>query len=230
MRKIKYISVILVIAVLILLLAGCSRIEVPDILSKSEEKAAEMVKKEGLVPIVEYEYREKEEKGKVFKAIPGVNSIVESGSEVVIYISKGPEKIIAKNAYSRWTSMGKTEDSWNFNMPYVDKGVLYIDCNKVVLKDGITWQESEEAGVSVAELSLTEDFEKTVSAKVKFEKKHIAPFEEQSFVIAVPLEDIGVEKPELLCFRLNAAKDGEEFEQPDEETEEGIRIDFTIEW
>ena len=216
MRKEKYVSILLIITVLFTLLTGCtSRVEVPDILNRTEAKAIEMAEKAGLVPIIEYEYRDKEEKDKVFKTNPSVNSVVESGSEVVIYISKGPEKIVAKNSYIRWTSMGKTEDSWNFNMPYIDRSILYIDCYKVALKDGITWQKSLENGVSVGEVSLTEDFSETFPVKVKFTKEYAAPFEEQSFVIEIPIEEIGVEKPEMLCLRLNAVKD----EVPTEETE-----------
>lgn len=239
MRRIKHLSVVLMLAVFVSLFAGCSRPQVPDIYGRSEEQAVKILKDAGFVPKVYYEYREKEEKGKVFKSNPGIEAVAKQGSEVVIYISKGPEKIIAKNAYSRWTTMGKNEDSWSFNLPYVDKDVLYIECVKVILKDGITWQKSEEDGISVAQASVTENFEKSFPVKVRYDKEYVAPFEEQSFVIEIPLEELEEELPELICVRLNVTKDETEEEEegfiqvvPEgmEIEEEGIRVDFTVDW
>ncbi len=239
MRKIKYVSVVLLIAVFVSLFSGCSRPEIPDIYSKSEEEAVKLLKDSGFVPVVEYEYREIEEKGKVFKSNPAVTATAEKGSEVVIYISKGPEKIVAKNAYSEWTTMGKNENNIDFYLPYVEKGILYIDCFSVVLKDGITWEKGEEDGISVAEVSLTKDFAKTIPVKIKYEKEYVAPFEEQGFVIGIPLEELGEELPELLCVRLNVTKDEAQEEQEEfievvpegiEFEEDKVRVDFIIEW
>lgn len=238
MRKIKYVCVVLMIAVFVSLFSGCSRNEVPDIYSKSEQEAVKMLEDAGFVPVVEYEYREIEEKGKVFKSKPAVTASAKKGSEVVIYISKGPEKIVAKNAYSEWTTIGKNQDTLNFYLPYIDKDVLYIDCYNVILKDGITWQKSGEEGISVAEVSLTKDFEKTIPAKVKYEKEYVSPFEEQKFIIGIPLEELGTDLPNLVCVKLNVVKDAVEEDKkfveiiPEgmEVEEEKVRVDFNIEW
>ena len=217
MRKTKLILTIL----LIILLTGCARTEVPDIMDKKEEKAVKMVKEAQLVPIVEYEYRENDEKGKVFKTRPKITASVKKNTEVVIYVSKGPEKLIAKNAYCKWTTMGKNKDKWGFTLPYVDKGILYIDCNEVVLSDSIKWKNSGEELISSAEASLTEEFEEIVSAKIKYEKEFLEAFEPQRIIFAVPLDELKEEKPANLSFRIPWEKNGDS---------EDFRIDFNITW
>lgn len=238
MRKIKCLSVVLMITVFVSLFSGCSERVVPDIYGKNEADAIKILEEAGYVPVVEHEYRETEERGKVFKSRPAVASAAKPGSEVVVYISDGPEKQTAKNAYIEWTTIGKTKDILNFYLPYVDKGVLYINCHNVILQDGITWQKSDEEGISIAEVSLTKDFKETIPAKVKYGKEYVAPFEEQQFTIGIPLADLGDELPALLCVRLNAIKDVVEEDSevveiiPEgmEVEEEKVRVDFTITW
>ena len=221
MRKTKLISTLLLITTFVSLLTGCARTEVPDIMDKKEAKAVEMVKEAQLVPLVEYEYREDDEKGKVFKTRPKITASVKKNTEVVIYVSKGPEKLVSKNAYCKWTTMGKNKDKWGFTLPYVDKGILYIDCNDVILSDSIKWTKSDEDGISSAEVSLTEEFEEVVSAKVKYEKESVEAFEPQRIIFAVPLEDLKEEKPANLSFRIPWEKNGDS---------EDFRIDFNITW
>ena len=221
MRVKKLITTLLLVTVFAAVLTGCSRTEVPDIMNKKEEKAVEMVKEAQLIPIVEYEYRETDEKGKVFKTRPKITASVKKNSEVVMYISKGPEKIISKNAYCKWTTMGKNKDAWGFTLPYVDKGILYIDCNNVVLSDSIKWIESSEESVSSAQASLTEEFEEAVAAKVKYEKEFVKATEPQRIILAVPVEELQEEKPENLSFKIPWEKNG---------VREDFRIDFNITW
>ncbi|MBQ3023003.1 MAG: PASTA domain-containing protein [Clostridia bacterium] len=221
MRKKNHISKVLLIALVLLLLCGCERIEVPDVIDNTEKTAVKKIEKAGLIPIVEYEYRDRDEKDKVFMTSPRILTTVKKNSEVVVYISKGPEKIVAKNAYCKWTSMGKTEDKWEFILPYVEKGILYIDCHNVVLKDSIEWQKSDEEGVTIAQVSLTEDFEVSVPAKLRYEKKSTAPFEAQRFVLEIELAELGEENPEELNFKLPALKNG---------VSEDIRLDFSVTW
>ena len=142
-------------------------------------------------------------------------------TEVVIYVSKGPENIVAKNAYCKWISIGKSKEKWGFTLPYVNKGVLYIDCNDVVLSESIKWKKSSEEGVGIAEVSLTEDFEQTTLAKIKYEKEESAPFEPMHIILAVPIEELKEEKPSALYFKLATEKNGES---------EDIRVDFTLTW
>lgn len=221
MRKQKIILTFLLITTFASLLTGCARTEVPDIMEKEEVKAVEMVKEAGLIPIVEYEYREDDEKGKVFKTRPKITASVKKNTEVVIYVSKGPEKLVAKNAYCKWTTMGKNKDKWEFTLPYVDKDVLYIDCHNVVLSDGIKWEKSDEDGISRAEVSLTEEFDIVVPAKVKYEKEEVEAYEPQHIIFAVPLEELKEEKPANLSFRIPWEKNGDS---------EDFRIDFNIIW
>ena len=231
MRKMKNVSVVLIIAIVVSLFSGCGRPEVPDLYGMTEGEAVKTLKEAGFVPIVEKEYREIEERGKVFKSSPTVTATAKKGSEVVIYISKGPEKIVAKNAGNK--SIAK---NLSFNLPYVDKGVLYIECFDVAFKDGITWEKSED-GISVTEASLTNDFEKTIPAKIKFEKEYAAPLEKQNFIIGIPLEELGEELPKSLSVRLNVKKDelpeGTVSELVPEDLaleKEGIKVIFSIEW
>ncbi len=221
MKRTKNMSALLLTAVLVSILTGCTRTEVPDIMNKKEAKAVEMVKEAELIPIVEYEYREDDEKGKVFKTRPRITASVKKNTEVVIYVSKGPEKIVAKSAYCKWSAMGKNKDKWEFTLPYVDKGILYIDCHNVVLSDSVKWEKSSEEGVGIAEVSLTEDFEEIIPAKVKFDKEAFASYEPQRLILAVPVEALKDEKPATLSFRLAAEKNGKR---------EGVRVDFTITW
>ncbi len=221
MRVKKSISIILLIAVIASLSAGCGRVEVPDIMGKDEKTAVKMVKEAQFVPIVEYEYRDSDEKGKVFRTRPKANATAKKNSEVVIYISQGPENILSKSAYCQWTSMGKTNDKWEFTLPYIDEGVLYIDCQNVVINDLIEWIESDETSVSSAEVSLTEDFAVSIPAKIKFSKDVVDAGEAQRVIFAVPVADIKAESPEKLFFKFNWNKNG---------VSEEFKIDFNITW
>ncbi len=233
MKGIKYICLTLVITVFVSLFSGCTkRVKVPDIMDKNEKQAVEMIKDAGLVPIVEYEYNDTDKKGEILKVSPRIGNNAELGSEVIIYISKGPEKVVAKNAYRAIIA-----ENLDLGFPYVDKNTLYIECYNVAFKEGVTWEKSEEDGVAVTEASLTKDFEETIPAKIKYEKGYTAPLEKQNFVIEIPAEYLGEELPESISVRLNLIKD----ELPEGKVEElvpeemqlekdGIRIDFMIEW
>ena len=221
MRKTKYISIFLVISVITAIFSGCGRVAVPDLIGKGEEEAVQMVKDAQLVPIVEHEYRDDDEKGKVFKTRPRMDVRLKKNSEVVMYISDGPKKIVSKNAYCKWTSFGTSKDKWGFTLPYIDKGILYIYCNDVVLTDNIKWQKSDEESVSMAEVSLTENFESPVRAKVKYEKEYVAANEKQQIIFAVPVEDLNERKPSNLSFKVDWEKNG---------VPEKFKIDFEITW
>lgn len=223
MKKEMKLITLVIVCMLVSVINGCSigEIQIPDIINTDEDTAKNILSSNGLIPTIEYEYDEETEKGKVFKVVPEVSEKVKKNSKVSIYISKGPKRIESKSSYGEWTFIGSNKDDWQFSNPYINDGVLYIDCYNVVFGTSMMWKDRYQEGKGYGEASVNDTFDKVVPIKIDYEKQQWNSFESQRFVLEVPLNDLGVDKPTDLYFRLAAEKNG---------VHKNILVNFSISW
>lgn len=71
---------------------GRAELRLKDYSGLTEEEAKEMLRAEGFVPLVRYEYSTNTEKGKVLRSEPAANSTVLEGDSVKLIISQGKDR------------------------------------------------------------------------------------------------------------------------------------------
>jgi hypothetical protein len=122
-----------------------------------------------------------------------------------------------------WTNVSPGhQDSWNFNNPYIQGNTLYIPCTQVTFAAPFSWNDPGNSGKLTGEAAVTNYFNGT-KAKVSgvYEKKSFAANESQSFILEIPLDELGNSKPDTVYLRLEALINGKL---------SYVLINFEIEW
>ena len=75
--------------------------KVPDVAGQDVEAAKKMITNSGLVPEVEYKSDDNIENGKVITSAPSAGAEVVEGTKIVLYVSKGTDKVSVPNLIGR---------------------------------------------------------------------------------------------------------------------------------
>ncbi|MGK9171300.1 PASTA domain-containing protein [Inquilinus limosus] len=72
---------------------GRALVNVPDVVAKPVDEARQILKDQGLTPLVEYHRSDAAEKDKVLRQLPpgGTDELVEEGSQIKLSVGAGPE-------------------------------------------------------------------------------------------------------------------------------------------
>ena len=108
-----------------------------------------------------------------------------------------------------WTNVSSGMDNWQFNNPYIQGNTLYLPCTQVTFAAAFAWNDPSNSGKLTGEAAVTNYFNGT-DAKVSgvYEKKSFAANEGQSFILEIPLDELGNSKPETIYLRLEALVNG----------------------
>lgn len=205
----------------VLLLTGCG-IKIPDVLDTEEAVAKNVLSSNGFIPVVEYVYHDDTAEGLVVGVSPAVGESADKNSKVTIYVSKGPSIVFSKDSTIHWYHVSSDgEDEWNFYSPYIEEGILKIECHDVKFYKSIEWKDNNGEGTLFGNASINDTFDKTVPIRAKYEKQKFSAKEAQNFTLEIPLSDLNVQKPTNLYIELYAKVAGKE---------KDISINFTMTW
>ena len=215
----KFFLILLTICISISVCACLNGVNVPDLTDVEVDVAKNILSNNGLIPVVEYAYDDEITYGNVVKTEPESGAIVSKNQTVRVYVSKGPAFLRSKDSTITWYDISDKDDEWSFINPYIDSGIMYIDCTP---KFGIdmSWKEYKN-GYGFGEASINDTFDKTVPIKIKAEKAKTNANEEQNITLEIPLEDLTVQKPTTMYLKLIGLVDGQQ---------ENIMINFAISW
>ncbi len=175
----------------VLFLVGCTNlIEIPDVTGADIDTAKTVITDNRLIPIVSEEYSNSIDEGTVIRTYPVKGEEVEQNTQVKIYVSKGPSMIISKESVFSWFHVqGSNSDKWNFYAPKIDKGILVLELLPEINSNySIIWKD-------YGEISLKETLEDSVP--IEFTDL------EYKFVIKVPIDDLGNDRPTKLYLQLH---------------------------
>lgn len=198
-------------------------IVVPDIKNADESTAKDTLSNNGLITNVKYENSDDVERGNVIRTEPEIGTEVQKDSEVTIYVSDGPSYIEVTEAKAsdskvQWVNLSSSKDDWQINQPYIENGILYIECSKVTFGCDMVWKDEQNEGKLSGMASLTSNFDKSGPVSARYEKQSWNANESQSFTLEIPLEDLQVSQPTDICLRLYTNRDTD------------VRVDFSITW
>ena len=196
------------------------KVKVPDISEAAESDGRNVLSTMGLIPVVEEKNSDNVEKGIVIMTEPSAGSEVEPNSKVKVYVSNGPAKIESKNSYGHWQYIGKAEDDWEFANPYIENGNLYIYC-QAVFGTAQKWQDEYNNGYGGGYVSVNDTFDKTVPLKVRYNVQEWNAGDTQTFIIEIPLSDLGVDKPTDIYCKLAMGNKG---------NVQYLEVNFTMTW
>lgn len=243
MRK-AYIKAGLCISLALMLLCGCAgstmsnavssasksavateppveKVKVPDISEAAESDGRNVLSTMGLIPVVEEKNSNDVEKGIVIETSPAAGSEVEQNSKVKVYVSSGPDRTESTNSYGHWKYIGKAEDDWEFANPYIEDGKLYIYC-QVTFGTAQKWQDEYNNGYGGGYVSVNDTFDKTVPLKVRYDTQEWNAGDTQTFIIEIPLGDLGIDKPTDIYCKLAMGDRGSNVQYLD--------VNFTMTW
>ena len=196
-------------------------LKVPDIEGLDEDTAKNVLSSNGLIPNMEYVYNDAVNKGDVIGTDPGAGTVVQKNQKITVYVSKGPEYIMAADSRITWWNVGNAQDQWQFYTPYIQDNVLYIECYSVTFAANVKWHDDYSTGLIIGEATLNDTTSKVTPISAAYGKQSYAYNEEQSFTLQIPLKDLGVERPASADVVLYAYVNGAWKE---------INIRFTMTW
>lgn len=236
----KKITSLLLAVVAAISLSGCAQgnapldevsskeeqLTVPDIVGTEEDIAKNVLSSSGFIPIVETEYDDEVEAGKVIRTSPAVGSPIEKNGKVTICISNGPWTVTAKDANIRWYNVTNQKDNWDFQTPYIIEDELYIECYATFMAD-VKWagfsSNGDDFGTGFGRASINDTFDKTVPVEVR-SVQTIKAGEREFVWLIIPLNDLDVQKPTTMYLQLAAYINGDEVNQ------KLININFVMSW
>lgn len=195
-----------------------NRIAIPDIADIDEVTAKNVLSSNTLIPAVKYEYNEDVEEGNVIRTEPSIGTKVDPNTKVTIIVSKGPSFLRSSDARIEWYYLSDKEDDWEFYSPYIENGILYIECHNVTFGCSMTWQDTYNKGYLIGDASITDTFDKRVPVSAKYQKQSWKANESQSFTLEIPLNELSVSRPTDLYIRLYTEDSGH------------VRVNFYITW
>ena len=206
------------LAFLLVFLCGCSLISgltVPDVVLVEEDIAKNVLSSNGLIPVTQYVYDDTVPYGCVVRTSPSIGSKIEKNSKITLYISKGPKFLQSKDSTISWYHISSEKDTWSFYSPYIDDGILYINC-QVTFGADISWKNN-----GFGKASINDTFTKTVPITISHTAKDMKAGRKYEFTLAIPLNDLDVNKPTTMYLELIGLMDGEQ---------KDINISFTMTW
>ena len=211
----------IIFTTIVFFFSGCGgNISVPDINNVEEETAKEILTSNTLIPIVEYEFSDEVEKGNVIYTKPEMNTSVQKNSKVVMFVSEGAAFISSKESTIHWYHVSGQEDNWEFMNPYIENGVLKIECTPTFAAP-ISWKDPQNYGKIVGDASIADTYDKKVPVRARYLKKDWDAYETQNFTLEISLADLDVKKPTTLYVDLIAYVNG---------VEQLINCSFSISW
>lgn len=205
----KRIIAMLLMLVILLSLCACGgkQLEVPDVYNVDEQSAKSALSALGLIPAVAYDYDDTVGEGFVCYTSPSIGTTVEQGERITVYVSKGPKRIRAKDAYMQWRY--KDFDDVEFKAPYIYDRQLYIECRSDTPARDISWYDSHNNGSGYGLASLNDSFDKTVPLKIRYDQQYasVKAGEHIEFTIVVPLAELDDDRPTSIYMKLSTGKD-----------------------
>lgn len=174
----------------------------------------------GLIPVVQENYSDTVPKGQIISTEPPYGSQVNENERIIVYVSKGPSYIESKNSVIEWFNVTYKQDEWEFYSPYIQQDTLYIDC-EVVFAASMKWNDPHNNGYGYGQVSVNDNFDKVVPVKIKFDNQSHNANEKQNITLEVPLNDLQIERPTDLYFKLSAIVNG---------NANDISVNFTMSW
>lgn len=205
-NKRKFIILILVIIAILLMIVGGNilydklyYVEIPNLKKLSEEEAIIILHNSDLIPEIKYQYSDNVDEGKVIDTIPLTGNKVEKNTRVKVKVSKGTEKIVAKNSVINYYHINNLfPDNWQFSFPYIEDKYMYIDC---IVKFGTTFSWNGD-GFGIA--AVNDTFDKTVPVIILYNNKEVEKNIEQNITLKIPISDLDVQKPTSIYLKLFA--------------------------
>ena len=218
MKRFRRVTVISLVA---LALTACgSSLVVPDIKGVDEATAKTLLAGKGLIPAIEQKFSDTVESGQVIKTVPAAGSSVEPDSRIRVIISKGPSRIDASDSSIEWYSLGYQDDDWNFSSPYIEDGVLKIECQPKFAVS-MSWRDPQSNGAGFGRASISDTFDKTVPVSIEFSKQTWPADARQNITLSVPVSDLDVQQPTTLYLELYTKVNGDDTD---------LKINFSISW
>lgn len=190
--------------------AAVDAVVVPDVKNVDEADAKNVLSSMGLIPVVTYAYDDATEAGAVISSSPKAGESAEKGTKVTLSVSKGPKTAYASNSYMNWTYIGSEKDDWEFNHPYIEDGVLYIQVTKLTFGTDMEWRDRYNNGYALGTASVNDSFDKVVPITLTYKTRTAKAGQPQECLIAVPLVDLDVTRPTDMYFRVGISVYGED--------------------
>ena len=201
-------------------------VKVPDVSGIEEEKAKTSVESKGLLPAVIYEYSDKIDRGVVIRTDLEVEAEVDCNSKITLFVSRGPSHVKAKLGTVKWENIDKENpDKWTFAAPEIKDGYLYILCRTTFGSDFTFKDRGGGSAVSGDERGF---FNTEASIEILHRDLSVLDYglsvsagDTKDFVIKIPLDELGDDRPSLVECAINYIKDGKEAE---------MSVKFGIAW
>lgn len=209
------------VSIITLVLTACgSSIVVPDIRGVDEVTAKTLLAGKGLIPSIEEVNSDVVEVGQVIQTEPEAGTTVQPDSRIRVFVSKGPSRIESSDSSIQWYHLGYEEDDWEFRGPYIEDGMMVIECEP---KFGVamSWRDPQKSNAGFGRASISDTFDKTVPVAIDFTKQTWPAGVRQSIELLVPVSDLDVQRPTTLYLELYTKVDG---------VDTDLKINFSISW
>lgn len=201
---------------LLAVLSGCSapaepvtpQVVIPDLSGATLQVGESALASIGLVTVQSSENSDSVEAGNVIKSAPKAGESVDVGSQVKLFISKGPARITATDSYMEWVWVGNSEENWEFDTPYIQDDELVVRARPTFSRS-FKWHDvTNNQGYGVA--AVNDTFDKAVPMRIDLVNEEVVSGEEQTITMRVPLSGIEVTPPTSLYMRLFIDVNGRE--------------------
>lgn len=188
----------------------------PDVIGLTTQDAVDALKEFGLYAVLTERYNPMEE-GKICYVDHQAGKEVVRGSKITISTSKGPQRVVSKNSTWRaWWVKGSKGDDYVLESPYLFEDTLCVVLDATLNSEySLRWR-----GYGTA--CVTDKFDKVVPIEVVYEEEQIKKGETQRIKLKIPTGDLDVKKPTTLSVKIELYRG--------KQTEETLRMDFTIAW
>jgi hypothetical protein len=188
-------------------LVGCAsnKIEVPNLSGVDESTAKEIVIKNQLVPIIEYQNSDVVKPGYVISTIPEEQTKLDKNEKMTLIISKGSVQKYSKKSF---VYLEDSRDVANLGYVYIQNGQLFIQISAQFHKNynlSNAQQLELKFGNAVegkGRASLYENYQKEIPVKIEANDKNFNPIINETFEILLSLADLEVSEPPYLYIQI----------------------------
>ena len=182
--------------------------KIPVLNNVEEEIAKNILLECKYVPVVSYYFNDNVKEGCVIYTSPYQGSEAPPNSQVTLAVSKGPSPSFSKDALASMDSISSSPIAAVSlrGRPKINNGNLYIDLLQVKFNTKVIWPDSTGIRAEVATINPNGARVTVISP---CDKQIWLANEKQYLSFQIPLEDLGVDKPDKVYIRLRAQIDGQ---------------------
>lgn len=181
-------------------------ITIPDIKDTDETTAKNLLSSSGFIPVIEYQYNDNVEDGKVINTSPSIGSNAEKNSKVTVYVSKGASFLQSSNYTAKASGIDDNIQLFGeyggFSEPYIDSGYLFLPITML--------KNNNVRIIEVGKASINDTFDKTVPCDIVEEPIEIYEHEDEyvNKIVKISLSDLDIKKPTSIYTQIEYETNG----------------------